>query len=54
MARSIFSTKASADLEDIADYIGIDNPSAADRVVTDIEHLCGLIATMPQDGTFAT
>lgn len=50
MASLIFSIKAGADLEDIADYIGADNKVAADKVVSDIEILCRLIASMPKMG----
>ncbi len=44
------TAQAEADLIDIWLYISHDNPSAADRLLDDIEEACSLLAKHPQLG----
>jgi toxin ParE1/3/4 len=50
MMRVRFSELALADLEEIAAYIGRQNPAAARRVINRIEQLCAKLGAMPGIG----
>jgi toxin ParE1/3/4 len=47
MAELIFAVQANADLEEITDYISIDNTSAAERLFDRILKTCRLLAASP-------
>jgi toxin ParE1/3/4 len=44
----IFTTRAEDDLENIADYIAVDNPKRAVSFVQEIRNRCQRIANAPQ------
>lgn len=44
------SSGANQDLDDIAEYIGSDNPTAADKVILSIRNTMSLLAENPQMG----
>ena len=50
MAEAIISPEALQDMEDIRNYIAMDNPEAADRVVLAFEANAALLATEPELG----
>jgi toxin ParE1/3/4 len=45
-----FAPPASADLDEISDYIAEDNPEAAGRFVEDITNTCRTLAAFPMSG----
>jgi toxin ParE1/3/4 len=47
MARARLRPRAIVDLEEIGDYIAIDNPAAAVTLITDIMRCCDLLAESP-------
>jgi toxin ParE1/3/4 len=51
VSRLVVTPRAAADLEDIGDYIALDNPTAAARVVDRLEELSILLADHPRIGT---
>lgn len=50
MAEAIISPEALQDMENIHNYIAMDNPVAADRVVQAFEANAALLATQPELG----
>ena len=46
-----FSAAAITDLEEIRDYIAVNNPAAAVRLLDAIEKTCGLFGANPKIGT---
>ncbi len=50
MAEAIISPEALQDMGDIHNYIAMDNPEAADRVVQAFEANAALLATQPELG----
>jgi toxin ParE1/3/4 len=45
-----FAPAAQRDLEEIAEYIGGENPAAALRFVAELRHRCRLLGEMPRSG----
>lgn len=52
MAEALISPEAIQDMEDIRNYIAMDNPEAADRVVQAFEANAELLATEPELGLY--
>ena len=50
MSRYIISPPALDDLRQIDDYIGADNPGAADRVLASLRAAFGMLASTPMAG----
>ena len=50
MARLEFSILAESDLRDIADFIALDNPTAAIELVSTIKDTCQRLASFPDLG----
>lgn len=48
LRRLLFSPRAAADLEEIADYIARDNPVRAARFVAELEATCRAVAASPE------
>jgi addiction module RelE/StbE family toxin len=44
----IFMPEALADIEGIRDYIALDNPDAADRIVNELTHAADGLADLPE------
>ena len=51
MAQHHYSHQAAEDINAIGDYIAIDSPDAADRVIDRIDERCKLLALNPHSGT---
>jgi toxin ParE1/3/4 len=49
--RLLITPRAAADLEEIGDYIALDNPAAAARVIDRLEEVSLLLSERPRIGT---
>jgi toxin ParE1/3/4 len=49
-ARVVFSPRAEADLEAIGDYVAMDNPEAATRLVRSLRERCLSLSEFPDRG----
>lgn len=50
MSRLVITPRAVADLEDIGDYIALDNPAAAARTIDHLEEVSILLSEHPRIG----
>ena len=51
MNRLILTPRAAADLEEIGDYIALDNPAAAVRTIDRLQEISALLRDNPRIGT---
>ena len=50
MSRVQFTVQAGRDLEEIEEFISVDNPDAAARLLLSIQEKCALVSRQPQMG----
>src|SRR5437773_319808 len=54
MSRYVFHPEAFADMDDIWDYIALDNPNAADQFIEEIYKAIRSLVNMPNQGHWRT